>query len=147
MSNQNVEIARRNYKLFRETWERVKAGEQLSASPIWELWDRDAVVVEIADFPDADTYRGHEGISRWWMGWFESFEDAWIEPQDFVCVGDHVVVQTHQRFLSKVGIEVEQDITHVLTLRDGKLVYATGYRDRAKALEAVGLSEQGARNG
>jgi ketosteroid isomerase-like protein len=144
MSQENVEIARRNYELFRETWKRVKAGEQLAASPIWELWDPDAVVVEIADFPDANTYRGHQGITRWWMGWFENFEDALIEPQDFVPFGDHVVVQTHQWFLSKMGIEVEQDITHVLTIRDGKLVYATGYRDRAKALEAVGLSEQDA---
>jgi hypothetical protein len=40
-----------------------------------------------------------------------------------------------------MGIEVDQDITHVFTLRDGRLVYATGYRDRAKALEAVGLPE------
>jgi ketosteroid isomerase-like protein len=96
------------------------------------LWDPDAVIVETADLPDTDTYRGHEGIVRWWMNWSDAFENAWIEPQDFLPHGDHVVVQMHQRFLSKLGIEVERDITHVFTLRDGKLVYATGYRDRTK---------------
>ena len=142
ISDQNVEIVRRNYSLFRETWDRVKAGDDLSTSPLWELWDKDAVIVEIADLPDTDTYRGHGGIVQWWMNWSETFENAWLEPRgDFLTHGDHVVVQTHQRFLSKMGIEVEQDITHVFTLRDGKLLYATGYRDRSKALEAVGLSE------
>jgi ketosteroid isomerase-like protein len=144
MSQENVEIVRSNYGLFRETWERVKAGDDLSTSPLWELWDPDAVIVEIADLPDTDTSRGHEGIVRWWMNWSDAFENAWIEPQDFLPHGDHVVVQTHQRFLSKMGIEVEQDITHVFTLRNGKLAYATGYRDRTKALEAVGLSGQDA---
>ena len=46
---------------------------------------------------------------------------------------DYVVVATHQRFRSKAGIDVEQDITQVLQFRDGKVIYATGYRDRSNA--------------
>jgi hypothetical protein len=50
------------------------------------------------------------------------------------------LVSTRQRFRSKAGIAVGQDITQVLQLRDGRVLYATGYRDRANALKAVGLA-------
>ena len=35
---------------------------------------------------------------------------------------------------------ISEDITHVFTLRNGRLVYATGYRERTKDLEAAGHS-------
>ncbi len=37
--------------------------------------------------------------------------------------------------------DVEWEITQVIRFRDGKLIYATGYRDHAKALAAAGLAE------
>jgi ketosteroid isomerase-like protein len=99
------------------------------------------VIVEIAEFPDAGTYRGYEQMRRWIEGWLDVFDEISIEPQEFIPVGDHVVVPTHQRFRSKVGLEVEQNITQVLRFRGGKVIYATGYRDKSNALEAAGLSE------
>jgi len=36
---------------------------------------------------------------------------------------------------------VEQEITQVLQFREGRVIYATGYRDRSNALKAVGLEE------
>ncbi len=81
------------------------------------------------------------GLRRWLQGWLDAFEELSIEPQDFLPVGDYVAVPTHQRFRSKVGVEVEQDVTQVLRFRGGKVIYGTGYRVRSKALEAVGLSE------
>jgi ketosteroid isomerase-like protein len=106
----------------------------------WELWDPDAVIVEIAELPDAATYRGFEQMRRWIQGWFDAFDKISIQPQEFVPVGDYVLVATHQRFRSKVGIDVEQHITQVLRFRDGRVIYATGYRDRSNALTAVGLA-------
>jgi ketosteroid isomerase-like protein len=50
------------------------------------------------------------------------------------------LVSTHQPFRSKTGLEVEQDVTELLRFRDGKVTYATGYRDRSNALKALGLS-------
>jgi ketosteroid isomerase-like protein len=55
--------------------------------------------------------------------------------------GDHVVVPIHQRFVSNSGVVQEQDVTHVFIVREGRIAFATGYRDKAKALEAAGLSE------
>jgi ketosteroid isomerase-like protein len=59
----------------------------------------------------------------------------------FIPADDYVVVPTHQRFRSKAGVSVKQHITQVLRFRDGKVTYATGFRDKSKAREAVGLSE------
>jgi ketosteroid isomerase-like protein len=42
---------------------------------------------------------------------------------------------------SESGIEVEARVAHLITLRGGQLVRIEIYTDRAKALEAAGLSE------
>jgi ketosteroid isomerase-like protein len=141
MSQENVEIARRLYVATTSLLEKAAAGGDISdTSEYWDLFDPDVVVVEIAEIPDAATYRGFEQMRRWIQGWLDAFEKISIEPQEFVPVGDHVVVSTHQRFRSKVGIEVEQDVTQVLQFRDGRVIHATGYRDKANALNAAGLS-------
>ena len=137
----NVEIARRVYVATASLLEKAAAGGDISDAPeYWELWDPDVVIVEVAEFPDAATYRGFEQMRRWLQGFLDICDKVCIEPQEFVPVGDHVVVSTHQRFRSKVGIEVEQDITQVLRFRDGRVIYATGYRDKSNALKAAGLA-------
>ena len=141
MSQENVELARRAYMTFRALLERAMAGEDISDAPEWEVWDADVVIVEIADLPDTATYRGHDGMRRWLAGWFDAFDEMSVEPLEFISVGDHVVVPTHQRFRSRAGLDVDQHITQVLRFRGGKVIYATGYRDKSRALEAAGLSE------
>src|ERR1700694_3283894 len=127
MSQENVEIAQRLYVAITSLLEKAATGGNISDTPeYWELFDPDVVLVEIAEFPDAATYRGFEQMRRWLQGWLDAFDSISIEPQEFVPVGDHVVVSTHQRFRSKVGIEVEQDITQVFQFRDGRVIYATG---------------------
>ena len=144
MSQENVELAKHGYMAFRALIERVMAGEDISDAPEWEVWDADVVIVEIADYPDAATCRGHRGMQRWLEGWRDAFDEMSVEPLEFIPAGDHVVVPTHQRFRSKAGLDVEQHITQVFRFRGGKVIYGTGYRDKSKALEAVGLSEQDA---
>src|ERR1700730_19056224 len=138
---QNAGIAQRIYVATASLLEKAAAGGDITdAHEYWELFDPDVVLVEIAEFPDAATYRGLEQMRRWLQGWLDVFDKISIEPQEFVPVGDHVLVSTHQRFRSKVGIEVEQDITQVLRFRDGRVIHATGYRDKSNALKAVGLA-------
>src|SRR3984893_1746674 len=144
MSQENVEIAQRLYVAIASLLEKAAAGGDISDAPEdWELFDPDVVIVEIAEVPDAATYRGLEPMRRGLQAWLDVFDKIPIEPQEFVPVGDHVLVSTHQRFRSKVGIEVEQDITQVLRFRDGRVIHATGYRDKSNALKAVGLAGEG----
>ena len=42
---------------------------------------------------------------------------------------------------SKAGVETRMRVYQVFRLRDGMVVYATGYTDRDQAREAVGLRE------
>jgi ketosteroid isomerase-like protein len=141
VSQQNVEIARRVYAATPSAVEALAAGGGSDAPEYWELFDPDAVIVEIAELPDAATYRGVAQIRRWLEGWVAIFDEISVEPQDFVPVGDYVLVPTRQRFRSKAGIEVEQEVSQVLQFRNGKVIYATGYRDKSNALKAVGLAE------
>jgi ketosteroid isomerase-like protein len=140
VSHDNVEIARRVYAATAALKENVASGgDPLDVREYWDLFDPDVVNVEIAELPDATTYRGLDQMRRWLQGWVDIFDEIAIEPQDFVPVGEFVLVPTRQRFRSKTGIDVEQDITQVLQFRDSRVIYATGYRERANGLKAVGL--------
>jgi ketosteroid isomerase-like protein len=78
------------------------------------------VMVEIAEYPDTATYRGHDGMRRWLQGWLDAFDEMSVEPLEFIPAGDHVVVPTHQCFRSKAGVDVEQHIIQVLRFRGDK---------------------------
>jgi ketosteroid isomerase-like protein len=122
--------------------EAMRAGQSLEEEAFTAIFDPEFVLVEIADFPDADSYRRFDGLKRWLAGFLDIYDDVEAVPQDFVVVGeDTVMVSVHQRFPSKTGVVLEQDVTHVWRLRDQRLVEVTGYRKRANALEAVGLRE------
>jgi ketosteroid isomerase-like protein len=68
-----------------------------------------------------------------------------IDPEEFIDAGDQVVLISRQLGRGKMsGIDVEQQLAQVWTLRDKKIVRMTAYPSKADALEAVGLSEQDA---
>jgi ketosteroid isomerase-like protein len=138
----NVETVRRVYQLARENWKRGRAGErEWPDNPIWELFDPEAVLEEVAEFPDAAVYRGREGIARWWTGFFDVFEDVRWELREVIPVGDRVVARVHMWLRSKEGVDLEQEVTNVFTLRGRAITHVVGYRDWSRALAAVGLNE------
>jgi ketosteroid isomerase-like protein len=142
MSRENVEIVRRIYALAEENWLRGKRGETDSTqNEMWDLLDPELVLEEVAEFPDTSTYHGHEGLLRWWSGFFDVYDEVQWELGELIPVGDRVVAQVHQRLRSKAGLALEHEITNVWTLRNGRVTHVTGYRDRSKALEAAGLTE------
>ena len=65
-----------------------------------------------------------------------------VEAEDYIAHGDHVVVLTRYTGRGKgSGVDVDTQGAHVWTLRDGKAVRLEIFAARARALEAVGLSE------
>jgi ketosteroid isomerase-like protein len=90
-----------------------------------------------------DTYQGYAGVRR-----FASVvEDVWDEisgvPTELIDAGDNVVAAVTMHATGKQsGVDVTMDILNVFTLRDRRILRVVGgYRDRAEALEAAGLSE------
>lgn len=64
-----------------------------------------------------------------------------VTPVEIIEGRDGVFVAVNNWGRSKMGAEVEVRIYQVLRVRDGMVIYATGYSDRDQALKAVGLSE------
>ena len=91
---------------------------------------------------EPDTYRGHDGIRRY----FQSFEDAMDEirfqPERFWDVGQSVVAVVRLTAKGRqTAIPVEQRIALVWTFRDGMAIRVRAYASLSVALEAVGLTE------
>jgi uncharacterized protein len=90
-----------------------------------------------------DVYRGYAGFERL-VGVIEDvWDDFRFEIQELIDAGDSVVAGvTVSGKGSGSGVPTEMQVFNVWTLRDGKVVrLAGGYRNRADALEAAGLSE------
>ena len=92
--------------------------------------------------PDVETNRGHDGIGRMVSAWLAPWDEYRQEPVDFIDAGDAIVVPYRCRGTGKdSGAQVEMDVTHVYTVREGKIASLHEYMSKGEALEAVGLSE------
>ena len=129
MSQENVEIARRYYEL-------------LNARDIDGCLGLLAPDIEIVqpDLPDGGAYRGTAG----WHRWIEALDAAWSEmrwePREFIDADGAVLVAVH--FVgtgSHTAIEQAAERYQVLRVRDGRIVFTTGYGRKADALAALGL--------
>jgi ketosteroid isomerase-like protein len=132
MSEENVELVRRGHEAFRDSGEEA----------IFEYLHADIVVTPVEELPGAETFHGHDGFRRFFQTMREAFGDFGWEPQEFVDLGDHILVET--RFFAAgrgSGIPVEAMIYNVWTVRQGKAVRVRGYLSRSQALEAAGLRE------
>ena len=133
MSEENVEIVRR----CMEYWDRR------DDSFLTELVDPDAVLDLSRNVFNPDVYRGYEGFRRYVEVVEEMWEDFEARPEEFIDGGESVVVAVRISGKGREsGVATEMQLFNVWTLREGKVVRITGgYRDRAEALEAAGLSE------
>jgi ketosteroid isomerase-like protein len=133
MSQENVKIVRRCY----EFW----ADRDFSLIP--ELATPDVVLDLSRNVFNPAIYHGHAGFLRFLEQVDEMWEDFHIEAEELVDAGDQVFAAA--RIAGKgrgSGVETEMRVFAVWGLRDGKVQSVTGgYRDRAEALEAAGLSE------
>jgi ketosteroid isomerase-like protein len=92
--------------------------------------------------PGVETHRGLEDVALMFLGWLASWDEYRQEPVEFIDAGDAVVVPYRCRGIGKdSGVHVEMDVTHVYTVREGKIASLREYMTKAEALEAVGLSE------
>jgi ketosteroid isomerase-like protein len=92
--------------------------------------------------PEPDSYRGHDGIRRY----FDSFRDAMdqirFDPTGFREAGASVVVAMRLSAKGRSsGIPVEQHLGQVWTIHEGKAIRVRSYNSYGEALEAVGLEE------
>ena len=133
MSAANVEAVRRVY----ERWSHgdFQAG--------MELYDPYVAFVLRPEFPEAGPHYGLEGIRKYMLDDFlKDFPDATISGEEFIDVGDSVVVQIQQRATGpRSGAAVHMRYFHVWTFRGSSVVRLECIMERGDALEAVGLAD------
>ena len=138
MSQENVEIVRAAYRAYiagdREAYLDFFAAD-VEARP------------DASRFPEAKPFRGREELRRFLAeideGW-EGGAGAGVIREVFP-VGDRVVARADWGGRGRTsGIDLRSSLTSISTIRDGRIVKIEWFFDHAKALEAVGLSEQDA---
>jgi ketosteroid isomerase-like protein len=134
MSQENVEVVLRLSEANdRRDWKAIFAAyapdiEWEDCSGLWGDWG-------IA--------RGHEGLRRAWRRWFEVFGDvSWSLDGDPLDAGEEIVAtyRVHGRGRGS-GAEVDQRLTMIWLVREGKIARVRVYRERAEALEVAGQEE------
>ena len=87
-------------------------------------------------------YHGHDGVRQFLETITEGF-DLTVVPEEMIeAPGDRVLAVEHWYSRGQMkGFEVDLKLTDVYAFRDGLIVRGDGFRDKAEALEAAGLSE------
>ena len=126
MSQQNVEVVRRLFEAY----------NQGALDAALACLARD-VVYETGQELAA---RGPDEVRAMWERWESDWEAIATEPEEFVDAGDRVLVTVHYSGRgSGSGIDLDDRLFDVYTLRDGRIVHKAEFRDRARALDAAGL--------
>jgi ketosteroid isomerase-like protein len=89
---------------------------------------------------DVGVFHGHDSMRRYYGEWLEMFDDARNEAEEFVDVGDRVVVMQHASGkLKRTGMPVDMRLAVVYSVEGGKILRGREYATRSEALKAVGL--------
>jgi len=129
VASSNVEIIERGFEAFNSE----------GIDGILPFLDPEFVATtppELASEPD--TYRGHDGIRRWFDSFLEVMDEIRWDPRAFHEAGDRVLVEFTLRARGKTtGLDFGQDAVMVWELRNGKAVRLSLYPTLDQALSAI----------
>jgi ketosteroid isomerase-like protein len=137
MSEENVEVVRRIFAAFRTgDW----AGALEPVDPSIEMDTTRSPLDGLNRI-----YKGREAVAGFWREWLEAWGGQQFEDPELIDAGDgNVIMWTTGHRVKGRGSGIEVSIppyAWLMTLREGRMVQATMYLDKAEALEAAGLSE------
>ena len=91
--------------------------------------------------PEPDTYRGHEGVRRYFAGFEGVMDEVRWEADELMEAPDERVVAGIRLLTRSVttGLELELPVWQVCTVRDGKVLRIDGFAKREDALRAAGI--------
>jgi uncharacterized protein len=97
------------------------------------------------EFPGlAGVYRDRQDPNPRLLSWLSEWEQWRVEADDYLEIGDHVVVLTSSQGRGRrSGVEVRQPNAHVFELRRGKVVRLEIFADRNKALNSARAAAPG----
>ena len=87
---------------------------------------------------EPDTYRGHDGVRRYFDSFYDAMDRVRFVPEEFIAVGDRVVIPLQVIARGReTGIEATQRVFQVWSARDGKAIGVEVFPTREEALEAA----------
>jgi ketosteroid isomerase-like protein len=132
MSQEDVEIMRAAYELWAE------GGVEAVLPLVAEAFE----LRPPPGSPGVGPFRGHEGLRAAFLESRDVFADVRMRPERFIDLDGQILVLGKVLVRSK-GAEVEMEVTlsHLWTMREGKVTVLQIYGDPQRALEAAGLRE------
>jgi ketosteroid isomerase-like protein len=87
---------------------------------------------------EPDTYRGHEGVRRYFDSFYDAMDEVRFEPREFREAGGRVIVPVTLTARGRTtGIEARQEFVMTWTLRDGKALRVEAFATLEEALQAA----------
>jgi ketosteroid isomerase-like protein len=139
VSKENVELVRRLYAELASEGSGREFEGRLTDEALSRFLDPGIEWVAVPDsLLAADSYRGFEGVRRFWGEFVSAWESYKVEPLRFDDAGDrvavvvHIVGRTHE-------LEIDETRSSLLTVRDGRVVHVQSFARAEDAREAAGL--------
>jgi ketosteroid isomerase-like protein len=128
--SERVELVKRGYEAW-NTGDRSWVLEHMSEDVEW---------ISPPEDPDPGTYRGHEGVERFWSQWRAAVGQLNFKPEELTPVGDHVVVTALRSGRGEhSGLQVSDRVIQVFSFEGDKCVRVHEYYDRDAALRELGV--------
>ena len=139
VSRENIELVRRLYGELASEGSTPEFEQRLTDEALGHFLDPAIEWVAVAhSLLAVESYRGFDGVRRFWGEFLSTWESYKVEPLSFHDAGDqvavvvHIVGRTHE-------LEVDETRSSLLTLRDGRVVRVQSFADPEGAREAAGL--------
>jgi ketosteroid isomerase-like protein len=129
VSSENVEIVKLGFESFNES----------GVDGILPLIHPDFEATTPPDLAsEPDTYRGADGVRRWFDSFDEVMDEIRWDPREFHEAGERVLVEFTLRARGKTtGLDFGQEAVMVWELRDGKAIRLDLYATLDEARAAV----------
>ena len=138
MSRANIELVRRLYEDLASEGSTPEFERRLTDEALSQFLDPGIEWVPVAHSVLAvESYRGFDGVRRFWGEFLSAWESYKVEPLSFHDAGDqvavvvHIIGRTHE-------LEVDETRSSLLTVREGRVVRVESFPDPEGAREAAG---------
>ncbi len=139
MSRANIELVRRLYGALASEGSPPEFEQRLTDEALGDFLDPGIEWVPVAhSLLAVESYRGFDGVRRFWREFVSTWETYRVEPLSFYDAGDQVAVVVH--IVGRThALEVDETRSSLVTIRDGRVVRVQSFTDPDGAREAAGL--------
>ena len=120
----------------------LEAFNRRDIAGLMETCTPDAEFVPLRAVLEGVTYKGEEGLHKFFADVGEEWSELSIEEQEVREIGDRVVLLGRFKARGRAsGVEVDAPTAWLCDMRDGKVVRLQAYTDQQEAIAAAGLRD------